>query len=92
MFDRIREELGKKGARKADYVSLINRAINETLPRTTLTVGTVVVVLFAILALGPVVIPELRPRPFSWHHRGNLLIDLRRVAGSGRDPEALGTG
>ena len=56
VFDRIREELGKKGARKTEYVGLINRAINETLPRTTLTVATVVVVLVAILALGPVVI------------------------------------
>ena len=56
VFDRIREELGKKGARKTEYVGLINRAINETLPRTTLTVATVVVVLVSILALGPVVI------------------------------------
>jgi len=56
VFDRIREELGKKGARKEEYVGLINRAINETLPRTTLTVATLVVVLFAILTLGPVVI------------------------------------
>ena len=56
VFDRIREELGKKGARKVEYVALINRAINETLPRTTLTVATVIVVLFALVALGPVVI------------------------------------
>ncbi len=58
VFDRIREELGKKGARKTDYVTLVNRAINETLPRTTLTVATVVVVLLALLVLGPVVIRD----------------------------------
>jgi preprotein translocase subunit SecF len=56
VFDRIREALGKKGARKADYVGLINRAINETLPRTTLTLVSSFVVLLAILVLGPVVI------------------------------------
>lgn len=53
VFDRIREESRKKGARKVDLVALINRAINETLPRTTLTVATVLVVLIALLLLGP---------------------------------------
>jgi preprotein translocase subunit SecF len=55
VFDRIREEMGKKGARKSDYIALLNRSINETLPRTTLTVATVLAVLLALLLLGPVV-------------------------------------
>jgi preprotein translocase subunit SecF len=58
VFDRIREDLGKKGARKVDYVLLVNRAINETLPRTVLTVATVMVVLIALLVLGPAVIRD----------------------------------
>jgi preprotein translocase subunit SecF len=53
VFDRIREELQKKGARKIELTALINRAINETLPRTTLRVATVLVVLLALLLLGP---------------------------------------
>lgn len=53
VFDRIREDSKKKGARKVDLVALINRAINETLPRTVLTVVTVLVVLVALLVLGP---------------------------------------
>lgn len=56
VFDRIRENLHKKGARKRDPVELINQSINETLPRTVLTSGTTLAVLFALLLLGgPVV-------------------------------------
>ena len=56
VFDRIRENLGKKGARKLDQIGLINRSINETLPRTILTSGTTLAVLVALLVLGPAVI------------------------------------
>ncbi|MSR36974.1 MAG: protein translocase subunit SecF [Gemmatimonadetes bacterium] len=56
VFDRIREDLKKKGGRKSDLVALINRAINETLPRTVLTVATVMAVLVALLVLGPPVL------------------------------------
>ena len=56
VFDRIRENLGKKGARKEDPTDLINRSINETLPRTVLTSVTTLVVLSALLILGPAVI------------------------------------
>ncbi|MSR22712.1 MAG: protein translocase subunit SecF [Gemmatimonadetes bacterium] len=56
IFDRIRENLNKKGGRREDPLVLINRAINETLPRTILTVATVLATLLALLALGgPVV-------------------------------------
>src|SRR5690606_13123907 len=37
IFDRIRENLRAKGARKQDQVELINRSLNETLPRTVMT-------------------------------------------------------
>ena len=52
VFDRIRENLSMKGARKRDPIELVNQSINETLPRTVLTSGTTLVVLFALLALG----------------------------------------
>ena len=56
VFDRIRENLQKKGARKRDPIELVNASINETLPRTVLTSGTTLAVLLALLVLGGPVI------------------------------------
>jgi preprotein translocase subunit SecF len=56
VFDRIREEMHKKGARKRDQIELIDQAINETLPRTTLTAGTTLATLLALLLFGGPVI------------------------------------
>lgn len=58
VFDRIRENIRK--FRKLDYIDLLNRSINETLPRTVLTSGTTVVTLLALFILGGEVI-----RPFA---------------------------
>ncbi len=58
VFDRIRENLGKKGGRREDPYELVNRSINETLPRTVLTSGTTIVVLGALLVLGGAVIRD----------------------------------
>ena len=58
VFDRIRENMGKKGARKEDPFVLVNRSINETLPRTVLTSGTTIAVLGALLVLGGAVIRD----------------------------------
>lgn len=58
VFDRIRENLHKKGARKRDSVDLINESINETLPRTVLTSGTTLAVLVSLLLLGGPVIED----------------------------------
>lgn len=58
VFDRIRENLGKKGGRKEDPAILVNRSINETLPRTVLTSGTTLAVLVALLVLGGAVIRD----------------------------------
>ncbi len=55
VFDRIRENLNKKGGRRQDPERLVNRSINETLPRTVLTSGTTLVVLLSLLVLGGVV-------------------------------------
>lgn len=58
VFDRIRENIKKY--RKLDYIDLLNRSINETLPRTVLTSTTTVMTLFALFVLGGEVI-----RPFA---------------------------
>lgn len=58
VFDRIRENMHKKGARKRDPVELVNESINETLPRTVLTSGTTLAVLLALLLLGGPVIRD----------------------------------
>jgi preprotein translocase subunit SecF len=50
IFDRIREHL--RSAKKPDWVPLINQSINETLPRTILTVSTVLVTLLALFLFG----------------------------------------
>jgi preprotein translocase subunit SecF len=58
VFDRVRENMGKRGARKLGQVELIDRSINETLPRTVLTSGTTLAVLTALLLVGPAVIRD----------------------------------
>jgi preprotein translocase subunit SecF len=58
VFDRIRENLGRKGGRKEDPEVLVNRSINETLPRTVLTSGTTLAVLLSLLILGGAVIRD----------------------------------
>ncbi len=58
-FDRVRENL-KKYKREKIY-EILNRSINETLPRTVLTSGTTVSASAALLLLGGAVI-----HPFAW--------------------------
>jgi preprotein translocase subunit SecF len=58
VFDRIRENLNKKGGRKENPAALVNRSINENLPRTVLTSGTTLAVLLALLILGGAVIRD----------------------------------
>ncbi|MDE2975628.1 MAG: protein translocase subunit SecF [Gemmatimonadota bacterium] len=60
VFDRIRENLNSRGGRREDPYRLVNRSINETLPRTVLTSGTTLAVLLSLLVLGGAVI-----RPFT---------------------------
>jgi preprotein translocase subunit SecF len=52
VFDRVRENLNAKGGRREDPKALVNRSINETLPRTVLTSGTTLAVLLALLIVG----------------------------------------
>ena len=58
VFDRIRENLNKKGGRREDSQTLTNRSINEVLPRTVMTSGTTLAVLLALLILGGAVIRD----------------------------------
>jgi len=58
VFDRIRENLHAKGGSKEDPVTLVDRSINETLPRTVMTSGTTLAVLLALLFLGGAVIRD----------------------------------
>lgn len=56
IFDRIRENLHT--AKRVDFMSVLNRSINETLPRTVLTTGTTLVTLLALYLFGGVIIRE----------------------------------
>ncbi len=58
VFDRIRENLNKKGGRREDPVRLIDRSINDVLPRTVLTSMTTLAVLMSLLILGGAVIRD----------------------------------
>lgn len=57
VFDRIREELAKR-IRGEEYVKLLDRAINETLPRTVLTSGTTLATLTSLYLFGGEVIRD----------------------------------
>jgi SecD/SecF fusion protein len=56
VFDRIRENLHKKG--RQDLKDGINRSINEVLSRTIITSGTVLLVLMALLLTGGVLLRD----------------------------------
>jgi preprotein translocase subunit SecF len=59
IFDRVREDLKKQ--RNESLYQVLNRAINETLPRSVLTHFTVAVATLSLLVFAGEVI-----RPFSW--------------------------
>jgi len=59
VFDRVRENL--KSAKKESLYDLLNRSVNETLPRTVMTGSTTLACLLALLIFGGEVI-----RPFAW--------------------------
>ena len=57
VFDRIRENL-QKPLRGSSYMDVLNRSINETLPRTVLTSGTTLATLLALYLFGGAVIRD----------------------------------
>ena len=58
VFDRVRENLNAKGGRRQDPSELVNRSINETLPRTILTSTTTLAVLLSLFFVGGPVIRD----------------------------------
>jgi preprotein translocase subunit SecF len=56
VFDRVRENLRK--FKRGQIRDILNRSVNETLPRTVLTGGTTLMALIALLALGGPVIRD----------------------------------
>ncbi|HVE78758.1 MAG TPA: protein translocase subunit SecF [Gemmatimonadaceae bacterium] len=59
VFDRVRENL--RLSRRESLYEILNRSVNETLPRTVMTGSTTLASLLALLLLGGEVI-----RPFAW--------------------------
>ena len=59
VFDRVRENL--RMHRKESLYALLNRSVNETMPRTVMTGSTTLATLLALLIFGGTVI-----RPFAW--------------------------
>jgi len=57
IFDRIRENLAKPHAGQS-FIQLLDRSINETLPRTILTAGTTLATLMALILFGGAVIRD----------------------------------
>jgi preprotein translocase subunit SecF len=57
VFDRIRENVAK-GLRRVSLSEVINRSINETLPRTVLTSGTTLATLLSLYLFGGAVIRD----------------------------------
>jgi preprotein translocase subunit SecF len=56
IFDRVRENL--KTRKKEDYAAMLNRSINETLPRTVIAGGTSLATLYALFFLGGEILRE----------------------------------
>ncbi len=52
IFDRIRENLKKTARKHMDLKELLNRSINETLPRTMLTASTTLATLLSLAIFG----------------------------------------
>jgi preprotein translocase subunit SecF len=58
IFDRVRENLKKSARKHYDLRELMNRSINETLPRTTLTASTTLATLLALAIFGGAILRE----------------------------------
>jgi preprotein translocase subunit SecF len=56
IFDRIRENLAT--SRRVNFIEILNRSINETLPRTVITAFTTLVVLMSLFLFGGAIIRE----------------------------------
>jgi preprotein translocase subunit SecF len=67
VFDRVRENLHKY--KRENFVEILNRSVNETLPRTVLTGGsTIAATLSLLIFAGPVI------RAFAWVMAFGLIV------------------
>lgn len=57
VFDRVRENVKATG-RREEYIDIINRSINEVLPRTVMTSGTTLAALLSLYLLGGAIIQD----------------------------------
>lgn len=57
IFDRIRENM-RASRQRGEFAALVNRSINETIPRTVMTGGSVMAVLLVLFLLGGVAISD----------------------------------
>ena len=57
IFDRIRENLRASRGR-GDFAELVNRSVNETIPRTVMTGGSVLAVLLVLFLFGGIAIRD----------------------------------
>ena len=69
--------------------TILNRSINETLPRSVLTHGTTLSSLLALAIFGGEVIRPVRPGHVLRRVHRHVLVDLHRVAGAHGHREAL---
>jgi preprotein translocase SecF subunit len=53
VLDRVREHQTRKGQRRPDHAALVDRAVNETLPRTAFTAAATALLALALAVVGP---------------------------------------
>ena len=87
IFDRVRENLRKH--KKEAFEDILNRSINETLPRSVLTHGTTLASLTGADDLRRRGDPALRPGDVLRRLHRHVLVDLHRLAGAHGHREAL---
>jgi preprotein translocase subunit SecF len=96
VFDRVRENL-KLTRRREDFAHLINRSVNETLPRTVMTGGSVIAVLAVLFLLGGIAIRDFALIMFLGIVLGTfssmflapiVLIDIQKRWGQGATKKA----
>ena len=58
IYDRVRENLRKLGRVKEDFETVLNRSLNQTLSRTVLTGGCVMLILLSLIFFGGEVIHD----------------------------------
>ena len=87
IFDRVRENLKKH--KKDTFEQILNRSINETLPRSVLTHGTTLSSLLRAHDLRRRGHPAVRAGDVLRRLHRHVLVDLHRLAGADGDREAV---